>query len=237
SLFTRGSSVLVSELKGKFASDYRAVRDLIYDAPTARGWFHGRRADRERTEWGIWTFFVLLGSALLMSWANALHRIDLLIWFLPFLIGGFVMGILVLWMPRRTAAGSAMLQRAQDFREFIHTAEARRTELVGQQDLFSELLPYAIAFGLEDRWARVFSELSSEALTHVARGIGFVGAVGLFTSASAFADAMSDFGSNVGGTLASPPASTGGSGFGGSGFGGGGGFSGGGVGGGGGGGW
>jgi hypothetical protein len=235
-LFAKGDSVLMSELKGRFWDSYKHVRDLIYSAPEAEGWFSGR-ADRERTEWGIWTFFVGLGSFALTIWALNVLRFDIAVWFLPLVPGAFALGLFASLMPRRTPAGSAMLQRVWKFRTFILTAERRSKELAGRDDLFTELLPHAIAFGAEHAWARVFSGLPDRALSHTPYGIWFVGVGGAFLGASELSAAVRDFGSNITGTLASTPGTSVGAGSGSSGFSSGGGSSGGGFGGGGGGGW
>lgn len=232
SLFATGESVLTAELKGHFASEYKQVRELIYEAPEAEDWFSDR-PDHVRTGWGLLALGMLFGGLLPTLAAWSVGRFDLAVRFAPLVPGGLVMGGLVLRMPRRTPEGSATLLRALDFRTFILTAEKRRAELSAQPQLFTELLPYAIALGVEDAWARVFSGLSTQALTRTPYGIWFVAAAGsTFLNASALSDAVSSFGSYVGGALSSTPASSGSSGFGG-----GGGFSGGGGGGGGGGGW
>ncbi|WP_395809027.1 DUF2207 domain-containing protein [Archangium minus] len=234
SLFAVKNSVLVSEHRGRISLEYRWLHDLLHADPEVQSWFPDR-PDRVRTEWVIRALFLVLGSLLATGWAWKIHYFDVAVWLVPFVLGGLVLGCLALRMPRRTSAGSAMLQRALDFRAFIFTAEMQRTKLARQQDLFSELLPYAIAFGAENRWALVFSELSAQALTRTAHGIWYTAAPGSTAiSALAFADAVHDFGSSFGGTLAGT-GSFGASG--GSGFSGGGGYSGGGVGGGGGGGW
>ncbi|MFL5357329.1 DUF2207 domain-containing protein [Archangium sp.] len=235
SLFLWADSVSLSEVRSRLANDYRRVRELIYDAPEARDWFHGQ-ADYVRTEWGIRSLFLWVVSVALCCGAYRAGRHDVALWLLPFVLGGFALGSFAIRMPRRTPEGSAMLQRAQAFRAFIFTAENRRAELSRQQDLFTGLLPYAIAFGAEDTWGRVFSGLSSQALTRTAHGVWFFGASGsTLLGASALSNAVGSFSSSVGGALSNGS----GSGFGGGGFGGGGGggFSGGGGGGGGGGGW
>jgi uncharacterized membrane protein YgcG len=236
SVFASEEAVLVSELKGKFSGEYKQVRELIYAAPEARGWF-SERVDQARRQWKIWTVVVLVGSCMSTCMAAGSERGDFAVWLFPFVLGGIGLGWISLWVPRRTVAGSAMLRRALGFRRFIFTAEQQRATLVEQQGFFSELLPYAIAFGAEDKWARVFLGIPTQALTRTPYGLWFTGATsGAFLSVAALSSALSDFGSNVGGSLASTPSSTG-FGSGASGFGGGGGSSGGGGGGGGGGGW
>jgi len=148
-----------------------------------------------------------------------------------------LVGVLVLVLsgaaPARTADGTAVLAQTLGFRRYLATAEAEQIRFEEGQDLFSRYLPYAIVFGLADRWARVFADLAAQgrvldepswyvgAYSPAAHGFwaaGFVGAIDRFESVATAA------------ITAPTPGSSGGSGFSG-------GFSGGGVGGGGGGGW
>lgn len=61
-------------------------------------------------------------------------------------------------LTQRTALGRAYHEQARGFERYIATAEARQ---LGEEELtetFSRYLPYAIVFGLADRWAAVFRE-------------------------------------------------------------------------------
>jgi uncharacterized membrane protein len=149
------------------------------------------------------------------------------------LVGGLVVA-LGRAAPARTPDGTAVLAQALGFRRYLATAEANQLRFEEGQDVFSRYLPYAIVFGLADRWARVFAEVAA-AGRPVAAPTWYVGyynpVPGVFWGQS-FAGAMDRFSSVATASLSAPtPGASGGSGFGG------GGFSGGGVGGGGGGGW
>ena len=134
-------------------------------------------------------------------------------------------------MPARTAKGSAELARILGFRQYIATAEANQLKFEEQADIFSRYLPYAVVFGLTDRWAHAFAGLASAPAgsPSVAALAWYVGPYGW--SFANFGDSMRSFSDTTVGAIAATAASSGGSGFGG------GGFSGGGFGGGGGGSW
>ena len=137
--------------------------------------------------------------------------------------------------PARTARGTAALQDARGFELYVTKAEANQLKFEEGEDLFSKYLPYAIAFGVADKWAKKFEELATQGRTlaepHLVRR-GFV--YGAFwANAAGLGDRMDQFASFADAAMTAPtPGSSGGSGFCG-----GGGFSGGGGGGGGGGGW
>jgi uncharacterized membrane protein len=92
------------------------------------------------------------------------------------------------------------------------------------------MLPYAIVFGLTDKWAKTFQALAAQAPGGIAPIVPWYVSAGSF-SPEGFAHAIDGFTVATSGTMTATPAGSGGSGFGG------GGFSGGGFGGGGGGSW
>src|SRR5690606_37057140 len=148
-----------------------------------------------------------------------------------------VVGIAVLiaspTAPARTGEGSAVLAQTLGFKRYIETAEANQLRWEAGQDIFSRYLPFAMAFGLENRWVGLFAELAEQGVELPEQGwyVGSTTAVALWSSG--FGQAVSSFSSAADLAVATAtPASSGGSGFSS-----GGGFSGGGIGGGGGGGW
>ncbi|WP_051274507.1 DUF2207 domain-containing protein [Cellulomonas sp. URHD0024] len=235
SLFAGRTSVQLSDLRTTFASSMAKVQDGLYDDVTAKGWFRANPKS-VRALWkaaGITLLVVagILGFIALKVLADV--RGSLLI---PIAIG--IIGVAVFTMsnaaPARTADGTAALAQSMGFRRYLATAEANQLRFEEGEDIFSRYLPYAIVFGLADRWARVFSELAAQGRS-IAQPGWYVG--GYYPGsniywASAFASSLDRFSSIATESISAPtPGSSGGSGFSG------GGFSGGGVGGGGGGGW
>lgn len=106
----------------------------------------------------------------------------------------------------------------------------RYKRMITSPEMFERFLPYAMAFGVEKKWAAAFEGMYTQPPDWY-RGDWRGGFHPVY-----FAHSMGSMTSTAGTVMASGPRSSGGSGFGGGGFGGGG-FSGGGFGGGGGGGW
>jgi uncharacterized membrane protein len=130
-------------------------------------------------------------------------------------------------MPARTAKGTAMLRRIRGFRQVIATADRYMARWAEQENVFPAMLPYAIVFGLTDKWAKAFASLATDpAATSAMAWYVPINA----SSIGGFADAIDGFTVATSGTMTSTPAGSGSSGFSG-------GFSGGGGGGGGGGSW
>ncbi len=224
-LFDDRTMVTVTELKGTFSGTYQKVSTMLYDTVTSNGWFR-RDPSSARTIWvviglvlaalGFASFFLLM--------VPGLGAISVAL----FLVGVLV-AILSRWAPARTPSGSRLLVDTMGFREFIERAEADRMDFAEKEQIFADYLPYAIVFGVVDRWAEAFADIGVDIGSAVG---GYYTGVGVF-DAVRFSHGMNAF-SNVASSAvsAAPPSSSGG----GSGFSGGG-FSGGGGGGGGGGAW
>lgn len=216
--------VALSDLAGSFHSDYRAVRDRLYDDTVERGWFM-RSPQSTRDRWiaigSVWTVAAgLLVAGLATTTTFALAGMPL-----------FVLGVAIVaahrWMPHRTPEGSRVLDETLGFRDFISTAEAGRAEFAEDEGIFTSYLPYAIVFGVVDRWARAFERLGDEAATS-GTGVWYVGPHGRFPGVGGLASGLSEMSSVAGSSLSQTPASSGSSGFGGGGGSVGGGFGGGG---------
>jgi hypothetical protein len=67
-------------------------------------------------------------------------------------------------MPRKTREGALLNEELLGFREFIDRAEKDRIEALAKDDptLFDRVLPFALVFGLEDKWADAFRDMYRE---------------------------------------------------------------------------
>ena len=129
-------------------------------------------------------------------------------------------------MPARTAKGTALLAQAKGFRTYLETAEANQIKFEEGEDIFSRYLPFAIVFGVAERWAKVFAQLaaSGAAVAVPAWYVGQSYAAGGFFNYALFGRSMDSFATTTSGSIAAAtPSSSGSSGFGGGGFSGGGG--------------
>ena len=79
----------------------------------------------------------------------------------PFIVAAILSGGIVcgfgLIMPARTAKGAEALEGVLGFEEFLGRVEADRFErMVKTPQLFEKYLPFAMALGVEHRWAKAF---------------------------------------------------------------------------------
>jgi len=124
---------------------------------------------------------------------------------------------------RRTATGSAVLAQTKGFELYLTTAEADQIKFEEGIDVFSRYLPYAIVFGVAERWTKIFQELADQG-RYTFNPYWYAG-YGFAPRLDQLGSSLSALGSTMSSSLqAATAATSGGSGFsGGGGFGGGGG--------------
>src|SRR2546430_4646804 len=126
-------------------------------------------------------------------------------------------------MPQRRARGRAVLQKPLGFRFYMNPAEKYRQQFAEKAEIFTQLLPYAIVFGVVNRWAKAFEGIDTSASNG-----WYVGNAPF--QAALLSSSLQSMNSNISSAISAAPPSSGSR----SGFGGGGGSGGGGGGGGGG---
>jgi len=220
--------VVLSKMKHKFVEEKKEIDTKVYEEVTSRGYFKGR-PDSIRQRYLLTGFLVLIfGFMTSAFFSEVLSFISL-----PLAMVG-VSGILVFvfgfFMPVRTAAGVAERDYLEGFERYLSVAEKDRIDFHSSplkdahepektMTLFDACLPYAIIFGVEEKWAEQFKDIYLEEPHWYEGGQGNTFGIGAFTSE------LSDFSKSM--TVASVPQSSGsrGSGHSGGGFGGGGGGS------------
>ncbi|HEV7836551.1 MAG TPA: hypothetical protein VGO75_00670, partial [Gemmatimonadaceae bacterium] len=138
------------------------------------------------------------------------------------LLSTLIMFSFALVMPARTVAGARAREAALGFKEFLERVESERyRKMITSPEMFERFLPFAMAFGVEENWAKAFENIYREPPTW------YVGGTGPF-NASSFSHSISTMSSAASSSMSSSPSSSGsgggGSSGGGSGGGGGSGF-------------
>ncbi len=214
-LFEDGPEVKLSELKTKFVARLRKVQEALYANAIGEGWFAGN-PEKVRKRWSAIGAGVLVLGGLLEYAAIRWTKFALVP--LPIIAGGLFMMLASHFMPRRTAKGTALARRVRGFRTVIATAETHMARFAEKENLFPRFLPYAVVFGLTEKWAKAFAALADQAPSDMSwyvstRPFAF----------AAFGEAMDGFAVTTAGSIAATPGGSGSSGFGGGGFSGGGG--------------
>jgi uncharacterized membrane protein YgcG len=144
--------VELTSLKYEFVKKLQSLRHAVLDHLVRRKLFP-RRPDRVVSGWVGWTLLALLAPIAL----GLLLKLPAIYWVA--LVGAAIgMFLFVPHMPRRTSRGLDALARVRGMQEYMVTAEKQRMKSLPMES-FERLLPYAIAFGIHDRWIAAFSDL------------------------------------------------------------------------------
>jgi len=216
--------VFVSSLKNKFYTNLDLLKKTLYGELVRKKYFL-RSPERVTKSYLVPGFLIMIFGGLIFG----------------FLMPGSIVKVIFAWaltglpiigfakfMPAKTRAGSSAYMDILGFQEFMNRAEKDKLQRMGDKNLFSKFLPYAIALDVADNWAKAFEGIYQEPPNWYVSPTGF-----RVFSPYVFTHSINSVTSNLSSAMFSAPRSSGG---GGGGFGGGG-FSGGGFGGGGGGSW
>lgn len=239
-LFATANPVLLSDLKNHFSKTLSSVKDQMYDEVLSRGWFR-KSPQRQRALWLALGFLLIGAGVVLLFLGAAMRGVDRtaglslpvpsgLLLGAGVVIGGIIVVILGRRVPAKTAEGSAVLAQSLGFRQYLATAEANQIRWEEAQEIFSRYLPYAIVFGVAERWAKTFEQVAAAAAAAgqpVLMPTWYIWHGAAFPDFGGIVSGVDSFSSTAAGTFQSTPGSSGGSGFGSSG----GSFSGGGIGG------
>lgn len=221
-LFDKNDIISLSSLRTEFYDDLSIVKKKLYEDMLKKKFFVENPEKVRNKYLMIGVAVIFFGGLMLFLSASAgLFTVS------AFSAGLLISGLFLLGfsrvMPRKTAHGREIYRRIRGYELFISTAEKYRQQFFERKNLFNEVLPYAIVFGLTEKFAQAFKSLGLEP----PQPTWYVG-TGLF-NASSFSSNINSFSSSLSSAIAATPK--------GSGFSSGGGFSGGGFGGGGGGSW
>lgn len=219
---TRGDVVALSDLKNTFASTLRRIQSDMYDEVVTRHWFRSS-PQLQRGMWqGLGIVLAVIGGMIMFYGQGAITALVG-----SGFTGGAVLGIglflagAIVWflggrMAAKTAEGSAVLAQSLGFKEYLTTAEAGQIAFEEASNIFSRYLPYAVVFGVADRWASTFAEVA-QAAEAVGQPIlmpsWYLWSGAAFPDFGSIASGVESFSTTSTGTFTSTPGSSGSSGF------------------------
>jgi len=218
---------LVSSLKNRFYTNLDFLKKTLYGELIKKKYFLSNPEKVRNLYGGIGFFIMVFGSVIflfLLSEVPAKSIIAAVLTGLPVLLFAKV-------MPAKTRAGAAASMDILGFQEFLNRAEKDRLVKIGDINLFSKFLPYAVALDVADNWAKAFEGIYQDPPDWYVSPGGFRA-----FNPYVFTHSINSVTSDLTSAMTSAPRGSGTGGGGGGGFGGGG-SSGGGFGGGGGGSW
>jgi uncharacterized membrane protein len=217
-----GDTVNLSDLKNKFYKHLPGLRNELYGRLVTDGYYTGR-PDRVRLFYTIGG--IVVGMALGFASGGIMNALGMQP--AAAIAAGVASGIIIVlfgwFMPSRTTRGTRELEKVLGFREFLSRVEGDRLQrMVKTPEMFERYLPFAMALGVEDNWAKAFEGIYTQPPSWYTGP----GGVGTFRPSN-FTHNLGVMSTAAASTMSSAPRSSGGSGFSGGssggGFGGGGG--------------
>jgi uncharacterized membrane protein len=226
-IFGDKGEIKLSEIKDDFYDDYQLVKKRIYEAVSQKGYFF-HSPQRMRLEsfakYSFLMFILFYAFSFFAKITFDAYSISSLC--LAFLI----IFIFSIFMPQRTSRGVMAKEHILGFKRYLSVAEKDRMDFHNapekSPEQFEKFLPFAVALGVEKKWAEQFKDIYR---SNPAWYGGSMGSDGFNSMALIYN--LDGLNSQLNEVTTHSSASSGGSGFSG------GGFSGGGFGGGGGGSW
>jgi len=150
------SSVTLSDLKNKFYKHLPGLRNELYGRLVTDGFYTGR-PDRVRL------LYIAAGAVIgvLIGMASAAIMGALGMQPASGIAAGILSALIIIvfgwFMPSRTTRGTRELEKVLGFREFLSRVEGDRLERMAKTpEMFERFLPFAMALGVEDSWAKAF---------------------------------------------------------------------------------
>jgi uncharacterized protein (TIGR04222 family) len=162
-LFDGKSEVRMSDLATKFYPVIGEVKQDLYRGLSQSGYFDGNPTTVRGAflGLGLLAMLVALGAAALVQFWM-IGRVFIA----PIAITGILSAIVVIVisrvMPRKTRKGRIAWEQISGLEEYIRRAEVDDIQAQDRRGIFERLLPYAIIFGLSNRWAKAFAGLYTQ---------------------------------------------------------------------------
>lgn len=219
---TVGEVVTTSDLKNSFYKDLPGIKKALWEALIHRGYYRSR-PDHVQAIWMVAAAVIGIGGFALGMGLSESTGMSPVATSVAAILSGLIVAAFGILMPSRTRAGARAQEEALGFEEFLGRVESDRFErMITGPEMFERFLPFAMAFGVEDRWAEAFADIYQDR-----QPTWYSGPSGMHFQASSLTHDLSGMASSTASAMQSAPRSSGGSGFSGGG-GGGGGFGGGG---------
>jgi uncharacterized membrane protein len=152
SIFDSSKTVKLSSLKDKFYKDIPGIKDSVYSGLVRDGYFP---TNPEGVRNGYYAIGGVIAGIAFFGLGGFLMFFSLSV---P--IGIIASGIIILIfagrMPAKTKKGVETFYLIKGLEEYINTAEKDRIKFQEKENIFEQLLPYAMTLGLATKWAKAF---------------------------------------------------------------------------------
>lgn len=153
--------IIISELKKHQRTIYtemEALRKSISASATAKGMFMENPTKVSGRLVLIGVLCLTVDGAILAF--TGLPSIGALAILVGIGIAGVLCFLFSVLMPRRTEKGAKTRWQLKGFKLFLTTAEKYRLQWQEKEHIFETFLPYAIIFGVTEKWAKTFADMA-----------------------------------------------------------------------------
>ncbi len=159
-LFQHGPTVTTDDLRRKSYSDLatQPASQLSRRVRKELRWFNGNPMLARAGAVAAGVLLIVVG----LIAAGVLGLVGLGFWGLGLVAAGVGFIAVSKRMTQRTPVGTAVLAQTEGFEKYLSTAEADQIRWEEGQDIFSRYLPWAMVFGVSERWIKMFRELAEQ---------------------------------------------------------------------------
>jgi len=161
--------VSLSELKNRFYTHLPHLKETLFRELIKKRYFPKSPERVRNTYMGIGVFVIVIGILIFLGLLSLPIMKGILAPIgagLPFLLFGR-------YMPAKTKAGALAYMESLGFQEFLSRAEKDRIEKLGDRNLFSKFLPYAIALDVVESWSKAFEGIYQDPPKWYVSTVGF----------------------------------------------------------------
>lgn len=200
-------TVALTDLENRFYTRLDGIKSDLFEQLLGRG-YYARRPDRVKQVYTVIGIFVMFASIVAATWLSEHYGVALQTGMAASILSGVIIVGFGWVMPARTVRGARTLEKVLGFEEFLTRVESDRFQrVVKTPELFEKFLPFAMALGVEQNWARAFDGIYTQppAWYHGANMTDF--------RPRNLTGNLSQLSAAAGSAMTSAPRSTGGSGF------------------------
>ena len=144
--------ILISSLKNRFYTNLTTLKKTLYGELIKKKYFLSN-PEKVRNLYGRVGFLMIVFGSLALTFLSPDAMFKSI---LAAVLTGLPVILFAKVMPAKTRAGASATMDILGFQEFLNRAEKDRLERMGDTNLFSKFLPYAIALDVADNWAKAF---------------------------------------------------------------------------------
>ncbi|EKD65297.1 MAG: protein of unknown function DUF2207, membrane, partial [uncultured bacterium] len=201
-LFKDVDEVSISDLKTNFYTDLKQIKDELYKHVVTKNLFPSN-PDRVRLKYLALGFVAVAWGSITTFLSSNFE------WIWPFDIGlgiitsGLILIIMSRFMSKRTAHGRELYRRTKGFQLFISQAEKYRQRFFEKENMFNEILPYAIVFGLTTKFAKAMEKIA----LHPQTSSWYIGSRSF--NIAVFSSSINSFSNSLSSAIAATPKGSG----------------------------